>query len=118
MVGKVPNDIETVKSCVCCGMRNPNLEFGVDPVEEENWPCRLRDWNGINYGSLMQRRLRVLKRVPKYEVTAAIVWREVRSRIVKLDLRVVYYISDRNRRESWHYWLLIALSIMELMNEA
>jgi hypothetical protein len=43
----------------------------------------------------MVRRLRVLQGVPKCEVTVAIVGREVGSRIVELDFRVVYYIPDR-----------------------
>ena len=118
VVGKVPNDVEAIKPCIGCGMRDPNLEFGIDPVEKEDWPCRLRDWNRRNRGALMQRQLRVLQWVPKYKVTIAIVGKEVGSRIIELYLRVVNYISDWNRRESWHYWFLIALSIMELVNEA
>jgi hypothetical protein len=76
------------------GVRNPNLEFGVDRVEEEDWACGLRVRQWRNRGTLVDRWLRVLQGVPKCEVTAAIVGRETGSRIVELDLRVVHYISD------------------------
>ena len=65
----------------------------------------------------MNRRLRVLQGVPKSEVTVAMVGREVGSWIVELGLRVVHYIPDGNWLERWHHWLLIALSIMQLVNE-
>jgi hypothetical protein len=75
-------------------VRDPNLEFRVDPVEEEDWACGLRVRHRRNHGALVDRRLRVLQGVPKFEVTVAIVGREIGSRIVELDLRVVHYISD------------------------
>jgi hypothetical protein len=96
VVGKVPNHVEAMESSVGCRMRNPNFEFGVDPVEEEDWTCgsRVRHWGYL--GALMDWRLRVLQGIPKNEVAVAIVGREVGSRIVELDLWIVYYISDGN----------------------
>jgi hypothetical protein len=113
----VPNHVDAIDPCVGRGVRNPNLEFGVVLVKEEDWTCGLIDRHRGNRGALMDRRLRVLKGVPKDEVTAAIVWREVKSWIVKLDLRVVHYIPDEVWRQRWHHWLLIAFSIMKLLNE-
>ena len=117
VVGKVANHVEAMKSRMGCRMRDPNLEFGVDPVKEEDWACGLRDWHRRNWGALMVRRLRVLQWVPKSEVTGAIVGRELWSRIVELDFRIVYYIPDRICWDFWHHWRLIAFSIMQLVNE-
>jgi hypothetical protein len=91
----VPNHIEAIEPCMDRGVRDPNLEFRVDPVEEEDWACGLRVRHRRYRGALVDRRLRVLKRVPKFEVTIALVGREEGSRIVELDLRVVHYIPDR-----------------------
>jgi hypothetical protein len=57
----VPNHVDTMEPRVCCWMRDPNLEFGVDPVEEEDGACGLRDWQRRNSSALMVRRLRVLQ---------------------------------------------------------
>ena len=61
MVGKVPNHIEVIESAVGCWMRDPNLEFGVDPVKEEDWTCRLWDRHRGDRAALVDRRLRVLQ---------------------------------------------------------
>ena len=99
-------------------MWDPNLEFRVDPVEVEDWACGLRvRYRGNRSALVDRRRLGVLQGVPKIEVTIAIVGREVGSRIVELDLRVVHYIPDGKWREGWHDWLLIAFSIMQLVNK-
>jgi hypothetical protein len=74
VIWQVANHIEAVESRVGRGVRDPNLEFGVDPVKEEDWTCRLRDRHRRNRGALVDRRLRVLQGVPKDEVTGAIIW--------------------------------------------
>jgi len=96
VVGKVSNHVEVIESAVGCRMRDPNLEFGVDPVKEEDWTCGLRVRHREDSGALVDWWLRVLQGVPKNEVTAAIIWREVGPWIVKLDLRVVHYVPDGN----------------------
>jgi hypothetical protein len=58
-------------------VRDPNLEFGLYPVEEEDWACGLRVRQWRNRGALVDRWLRVLQGVPKFEVTIATVGREV-----------------------------------------
>ena len=94
VVGKVPNHVEAIKSRVGRGVWDPNLEFGVDPVEEEDWACGLRIRHRGDRCALVDWRLRVLQGVPKNEVTAAIIWREVGPWIVELDLRVVHNVPD------------------------
>jgi hypothetical protein len=75
---------------------DPNLEFRVDPVEEEDWASGLRVRHRGYLGALMDRRLRVLYGVPKNEITMAIVGIKIGSRIVELYLRVVHYVPDGN----------------------
>jgi hypothetical protein len=41
-------------------MRDPNLEFGIDPVKEEDRACGKRSRHWENRGALVERRLRVL----------------------------------------------------------
>ena len=94
VIGKVPNHVEAVESLIGCGVRDPYLEFGVNPVKIEDWTSRLRDRHRKNRGALVSRRLGVLQGVPKDEVTVAIVRREVGSWIVELDLGVVHYVPD------------------------
>jgi len=74
MVWKVPNNIDAIDSCVGRGVRDPNLEFGVDPVKEEDWSCWLRSRHRGNSGTLVDWRLRILQGVPKDEVSGAIIW--------------------------------------------
>ena len=99
----MPNHINAIETSVGRGVWDPNLEFGVDRVEEEDWACWLWYRHREYLGALVDRQ-RVLQGVPKDKVTAAIVWREVRPRIVELDLRIVHYVPDRKRRQSWHHW--------------
>jgi hypothetical protein len=61
VVWQVPNHVDAVESRVGRGVRDPNLEFGVDPVKEEDWTLRLRDRHRGNSGALVDRRLRVLQ---------------------------------------------------------
>jgi hypothetical protein len=74
VIWQVPNHIDAVESRVGRGVWDPNLEFGVDPVKKEDWTCWLRDWHRGNRGALVVGWLRVLKGVPKDEVTGAIIW--------------------------------------------
>jgi hypothetical protein len=96
VVGKVPNHVEAMESAVGRGVWDPNFEFGVDPVKVEDWTCGLRVWHRRDRGALVDWRLRVLQGVPKNEITAAIIWREVGPWIVELDLWVVHNIPYRN----------------------
>ena len=61
MVGKVPNHVEAMESAVGRGVWDPNLEFGVDPVKEEDWTCGLRVRHRGYLGALVNWRLRVLE---------------------------------------------------------
>jgi hypothetical protein len=61
VVGEVPNYVDVIEPSVGSGMRDPNLEFGVDPVEEEDRACGLRDWQRRNSSALMVRWVRVLQ---------------------------------------------------------
>jgi hypothetical protein len=72
----VPNHVEAIGPGIGRRVRNPNLELRVDLVKEEDWTCGLRDWHRGNRGALVEWQ-RVLKGVPKDEVTVAIVGREV-----------------------------------------
>ena len=93
------------------GVRNPNLEFGVDRVEEDDWACGLRvRYRG--YRRALVEWQRVLQGVRKDEVTVTIVGREVGAWIVELNLRVVHNIPDEIWRQGWHYWLLLAFGIL------
>ena len=39
----MPNYVDVIDFSIGSGVRDPNLEFGVDQVEEEDWACWLRD---------------------------------------------------------------------------
>ena len=95
MVGKVPNHVDAIETSIGRGVRDPDLEFRVEPVEEEDRACWLRDRHRGNRRALVEWQ-RVLQGIPKDEVAIAIVGREVGSRIVELDLRILHYISDDN----------------------
>jgi hypothetical protein len=112
----VANNIEAIGPSMGGGVRDPNLEFGVDRVEEEDWACGLRVWYRGYHRALVEWQ-RALQGVPKDEVTVTIVGREVGAWIVELDLRGVHNIPEEIWRQGWHYWLLLAFGILQLVNE-
>jgi hypothetical protein len=57
----VPDNVDAIGPSVGRGVWDPNLEFGVSPVKEEDWTCGLRVRYRGNRGALVVGWLRVLQ---------------------------------------------------------